>query len=476
MKQNSSQGKAPFYQALLDYTQTPLSAFHTPGHKRGHSYQVPWAELANLVSLDLTEISGLDWAEALEAATQLAASFYESDQSFCLVQGASQGIIAALLGCFNPGDKVLIARNCHLSVINGIILADLRPVFIEADLVLEWGIPAGVKDAALRQAVREHPDFKGLVLTSPTYQGISQPLQGFRELIGDRLLIIDEAHGGHLGWCGLMGYDASSVADLWVQGTHKIFGSLTQTGMLHLRRRLVNPERVRGALGLISTTSPSFVLLSSLDLNRRFLAERGRILFRDHLPLVAALQEKFSKLDGIRVLSKAVLKDSTRVVDPWKIALDFRDIGLSGLAAEEMLIHEFHIQPEYADLNQVTFFLAPWQDPADLMGLERAIIKIASRKRQGISGQLPSEWPIPTLLMPPRAAGLGTRQTVPLTQAVGRIAARTVAPYPPGIPLLVPGELIGNSEVDLIQEMLQKGGNVSGITSQREVWVSCLQQ
>jgi arginine decarboxylase len=471
MKTFLSQSKAPFFEEILRYSSRPLKAFHTPGHKTGLGLEQDWLRQDLLAKLDLTEISGLNWQDSLTEAERLAAEFYGADRSFFLVQGASQGILALVPGVFEPGDKVLVGRNCHSSVIHAIILADLIPVYLEMDYLKDWGLPSGVRRESLQRALAINPDCKGIIVTNPTYQGIAESLQQYRDIIGERLLIIDEAHGGYFGWCGLPGFDAYPFADAWVQGTHKMLGSLTQTGMLHLRGTRIDPERVKRSLELITTTSPSYILLASLDSNRRFLAVSGRSLFQTQTKAALAFKEQIAQRSACTVLDNHQLLDPNKTVDPWKLCLSFNRLGLTGYEVEQFLRTEFGVQAEYADLNQVTLFMAPWQHPSDAAELQKALAGISSRKgKSGFKTHFASD--IPPLITQPRRAAFGPSRLLNLRQAVGRISTAVIAPYPPGIPLIAPGELIRDQEVRFIEEVIRLGGIVRGVSAEGDVQVT----
>jgi arginine decarboxylase len=472
---NKNQTKAPFWEQLSNYTKVPHSGFHTPGHRGGFSLGEAWRN-SPLLQLDLTEISGLNWEEALREAQQLAADLFRADVSFFLVQGATQGILGALLGCFKPGDMVLVARNCHLSVLNGLILADLNPIYLPTDYLPEWGLPLGVNLAALNEAVKVYPNCKGLIITNPTYQGIAGRIAAYRQCLGERLLIVDEAHGGYLEWSGLNGRDAYQAADVWVQGTHKILGSVTQTGMLHIKTGRIEAEALRQGLRLITTTSPSFILLAALDANRRFLAEGGWELFGERLPQVEELRSLLKSSDGLQLLTADLLPPTTDyLVDPWKFTISGRGRGLTGYQIETFLQNQ-QIQVEYADLYQVTCFIAPWQSGQDLAALTQALRKLAMRDGHANLGNRLS-WPYHGISRPslnPRTASMVPAQVVSLEQAVGRIAANWVAPYPPGIPLLTPGEVVTAEALAWVDAILAQGGAVRGIDSRRRL-IRCVE-
>jgi arginine/lysine/ornithine decarboxylase len=478
MKGKLLQERAPLFEELRRYAGQPLIPFHMPGHKAGRGLEADWAELGFPAHLDLTEIPAFHWASAWEEAEGLAAEFFGADQTFFLVQGASQGIIGSIPGVFSPGDTVLVGRNCHCSVIQGIILAGLNPIFIEAEFLPEFHIPVGINMDSLKRRVEKYPNCKGLIITNPGYQGVADRLQVFREIIGDRILMVDEAHGGHFGWMGFDGYNAGDIADIWVHGTHKMFGSLTQTGLLHIRKGRIDPGQVKSKLALITTTSPSYILLASLDSNRRWLALHGARMFAEKLPVVREFKDRLTRVEGLRVLSgNQLISPPKRVVDPWKISVHFQSIGWTGYQAETVLREKYRIQSEYADLSQVTFLVAPWQTETELGQLDQALREIvadAGRRhlpeRTDILGILPGT--IPPLMMSPRDAGLQAGELVSLHKAAGRISVAVIAAYPPGIPLIAPGELIRAAEIEYIQEVLAQKGWVNGVDRQGMVRVT----
>ncbi len=427
----------------------------------------PWCQDPDWAGLDLTEVAGFDWQRGMEEAQDLAAALFRADRSFLLTQGATQGILAGIAGAFRPGDTVLIGRNCHSSVIKALILADLNPVFVAVDQLPEWSIPAGVNLRALQASVQNHPEAAGGVFTNPTYQGIAGPVAAYRTLLGpERILFIDEAHGGHFGWIGRPGYDAHTAADLWVHGAHKMHGSLTQTGWLHLRYGRIDEAMVAERLDLISTTSPSYLLLASLDSNRRFLAGTGARLFRERLTAILGWKERLRAIPGLSVLSKAALTGG-RTVDPWKITL--AGSRISGYWMAERLRRDHRIAAEYADSRQVTLIAAPWQEPQELERLYSALAALMTGAPPLAQEAAAIPDVIPPLLMRPRQAAFGRRDWVALAQARGRIAAGMIAPYPPGIPALVPGELIGPDQIAWVGSVARQGGWVNGMDRQERI-------
>lgn len=475
MKNQAERYLTPFFSELLRYLEQGKTGFHTPGHRGGISWGDGW-QPEDLLRVDLTELSGLDWERAKTDAERLAAEFYHADQSFFLVQGATQGLHASMLGCFNPGDRVFVARNCHSSVYNGLILADLYPIYIDIDYVPGWGLPEGVNLAALQQAVKDHPEAKGLILTNPTYQGIATRVNAIRQVIGDRILIIDEAHGGHFEWWGKPDYSAFIAADLWIQGTHKFLGSLTQTGFLHIKGPRVDLGRIARSLQWISTTSPSFVFMASLDLNRAYLAGEGRTLFNRSLEQMTELKRSLTSLPGIRVLQDGDTAHGERIVDPWRLSCSWLDAGLTGYEVDRMLREEYNIQAEYADFNQVTLLCPPWQPVADLRQLAEAFQRMACRIT-GEKRRFPLEFrmPVGPVEIAPRKIAFAQTRTVTPEMAVGCIAAEVIAPYPPGIPLVGPGERITAEMISVLRDIQTAGGTVRGMNGRGEIKISCIE-
>lgn len=467
------QKQAPFVEEVLRYLQRQAIPFHTPGHRGGAGLDKIWND-PDLLRMDLTELSGMDWEGSRLAAERMAAEFYHADVSRFLVQGASQGIYAALLGCFNPGDYILVDRNAHVSVFNAIALAGLNPVYIENCQSAEWGLPTGINRAALKAAIKQYPAVKGLIVTNPTYQGIATPLAFYREAIGDRILIVDEAHGGYFEWSGMSGFDAYLEADVWIQGTHKFLGSLTQTAMLHLRLGRINSQKIIRRLEMITTTSPSFLLMASLDMNRAFLENDGRKMFAEKITAVRELKQRLAGFSGITVLDEHSLANPEQIVDPWKLSFSLLGKGFTGFDVDYILREEYSIQSEYADYNQVTFFIPPWQDTKEIIALEQAVIALI--KRPGLMPKAPLAYIFPKAQpgVSPREAVFSEVREIVFEKAAGEIAAEVIAPYPPGIPIVVPGERITDSIIEVMRRILTAGGRIRGMNSRKEIYISCV--
>src|SRR5690554_195024 len=461
------QKDAPLLEGLLAYRQKKMLPFHMPGHRGGSGSEPIWRRMGKkLLSLDLTELKeivpGRDLEFLLQAAEELAAKAIGARRTYFLVNGASGGIISALLAAGTPGKKILVARNCHLSVVNGLILSGLSPVFLSP----RWidGHPAVPAPAVVKEALRRHPEAVALLVTNPGYHGIYGPLPeiGAAAKQAGVPLLVDEAHGGHLHYLGLEVEATAAGADLWVWGVHKIMGSLTQTGMLHLGPGKIDPGRVEQALALTGTTSPSYILLASLDSTRRQLYLHGREMFARAAALGGKIRKELRKTTGIELLEEEQLPAGYGL-DPTKIVLSFTPSGCSGLAAAELLRKKYRIQPEYADLHNLYFFIAPVQRTGEIRTLLRACRGLAGTGGPERTKVGPPPWSCRPPVLSPREAFQSRLVNVPLPDAVGKVAAGWVAAYPPGIPLWIPGERITREMTEWVFDFQQAGGYVRGV-------------
>lgn len=458
----NKQHRAPLFDGIRRYLSKGYTSFHTPGH-RGGSGLVDLAT-TDLMAMDLTELTDSDGSDVQEwrrDAERLAADFFGADETYFLANGATEGVLALCLSVGSPGDEIIVARDCHLSVIHGIILAGLKPIFADPYWISGHALPALPKPDTVKQWIDKHPKAKAVWVTNPSYAGIVGDLQVLANLAhrAGMLFLVDEAHGGYMNLTGLTVTEARDVADAWVHGAHKMMGSMTQTGFLHLRGSRLDRLRLVAALDWVRTTSPSYPLLSSLDLMRRRLSISGEEQFQT----VAGYADKLRKIlhaHNIDVLM-GPLSDSYQV-DPMKIVLSWLRSGVTGLEAQRRLRVDERIQAEYADRDHLVFFLSPVQRGEDICRLTDAALKL---KKAGAEALRPTE-PPPTgngpIGISPREAVFQPYTTVSLDEAIGRVAASSIAPYPPGIPLWVPGETIDEAKAVWLQDFQKAGGTAVG--------------
>lgn len=471
------QERAPLWEALTAHVAVGYTGFHVPGHKGRYvprELSAAWGQ--EVFSYDLTEVPGLDNLHApegaIEKAQQLAADLYGARRTFFLVGGTSAGLISSLLAATQPGDKVLLPRHAHRSLLAAVILGDLRPVFYPAVVDPAWGVVCGWDQGEALRRIRRHTDARALVLVHPTYHGLVGPAA---ELIdaakGAGLTVIaDEAHGPHFYFHPDFPTGALRLgADAAVQSTHKLLGSLTQSSWLHLGSNRISPQRVAEALRWLESSSPSYLLMASLDLARRRAAQRGREDWNRARRLAQKLRDDLAAIPEVKILS-AQLPPPADDLDICKVTIDVSDLGLTGQEAAFYLNHKHKIQVELADLYTLLLIITPGDDEHSIRQAAEAVQEMAQR-RQGAAVFRKVLPPLPASgagVMPPRAAAYACHRTVPLAKAVGKIAAQAVVPYPPGIPLLWPGEEFTAEAVEVLTTDVRLGIPVQGLIADED--------
>ncbi len=476
------QYKAPLLQAMKVYAEDGAVAFHTPGHKQGlgahpllRELITDWG-LRQEVSL-MEELDDLhDPSMCIKEAQDLAAELYGADETLFMINGTTGAIHVMLMGTLNPGDTVLLPRNAHRSVIGGVILAGAVPVFIQPEIDNTLGIPMGLTVESVKNAVESHPDAKALLAVYPTYYGVTSELQQIAKILHENnmLLLVDEAHGPHLKFSEELPMQALDAgADVVAQSTHKIIGSMTQTSILHLKGPRVSHEKIKKASGLLQSTSPNYLLMASLDIARLQMAEDGKALLEKAVKLSEYLRNEINKIEGLWCFSSEYLKklSSSGAVglDTTKLTVSVRGLGISGVRAEEILRHKYKIQCELSDAYNVLFIIsyADNQETADC--LLEALRKLSEICREENSGRDIAEVPImpafpeiPPQGASPREAFFSDTFSVPFDEAEGKVSGETILFYPPGIPVLCPGDIVTAEIMAYIRSMQKAGLRVVG--------------
>lgn len=453
---NTGQSQAPLYQALKNHAASKAANFHVPGHRQGRGLSEELLLLGGqaLFELDLTEIPGLDDLHTpqgvIARAQELAARAYGAEHSFFLVNGSTIGIHALLMAVGGRGE-VLLPRNAHRSALGGLILSGADPVYVMPEIISGFGIAAGVLPERIRLAMESNPGIRAVLTVRPNYFGVADDLAGQAVLVHaqGRPVLVDEAHGAHLRFHRGLPADALTCgADAAVQSTHKLGGSLTQSSLLHLGGSRLNAEVVAGALSLLQTTSPSYLLMASLDLARRQLALSGAGLLERTLTLAGKTRQRLARIKGLKVLSKADLAGFD--LDLTRLVINVGGLGLTGYQVSDLLFRRYNVYIEMAEANNIVAFLSIGTTPADCDALVKALEDIACRERCAHPVKFPE---VPFNIkkrMKPREAWFAASQRVALAEARGRICAETVAVYPPGIPVLCPGEEINPEAYDYL--------------------------
>lgn len=470
--------RAPLLRAVSSRSRRPDAALYVPGHKRGRGAHLELVQLLGEACLkaDLTELPGLDNLQApvgaIAEAQDLAAELYGAYATHFCVNGTTAGVHAAVLALAGQrgGAQIAVARDCHASVLSACVLSGAMPVWVDCELDERLGIAHPPAPWRLRQVLEEHPDLAGAVVTSPTYFGAVADVGGLAGACHDQgiPLVVDEAHGAHLGFHAALPRGAlANGADLAVQSSHKTLSALTQGSMLHVGHGArVDPARVARALRSLQSSSPSYLLLASLDAARLQLAEEaagGPGFVRYAVEVAQHVRRELADTPGIRFLDAASVPGSVVGVDETRLTLDVTGLGADGFAIAAELDERFDVVAELATPRCVVFVLTGGNTMRDADMIVDAL-RAVSMERGGDAGHMPpvygSAWL--EMAMTPRDAFFADTETVPLGESVGRVAAESACPYPPGIPAVVPGAIVSQGAVDQLSAVLEMGGVVTG--------------
>ncbi len=469
-----NQKETPLFGALLRHVQRQPVQFHIPGHKKGRGMESSFHDFVgdNVLALDLINIAPLDDLHhptgPIKYAQELAASAFGADATFFSVQGTSTAIMAMVLATVGPGDKILVPRNVHKSVLTAIIMADAHPVFLHPEVDEVLGIAHGLSVETVEQGLIENPDVKALVVINPTYFGVSANLKEIVELAHARQIpvLVDEAHGVHTCFHEALPLSAMQAgADMAATSVHKLGGSMTGSSVLNVKAGLIDPLHVQVVMSMLTTTSTSYPLLASLDVARKELALHGRDRIEKALGLAAFIRNEVNQIPGLYCFGKEILRTSaTYAFDPTKLTISVKDLGLKGYDVEHILREEYNIEVELSDLYNILCIVSWGDDKEDAVCLVNALSKISKTyfgrlDKREVVVHVPS---MPPLCMTPRQAFYAKTEVVPLCKAIGRTIAEMIMVYPPGIPILLPGEIVTKDNVDYIEENIRAGLPVQG--------------
>jgi arginine/lysine/ornithine decarboxylase len=474
---DDEQLRTPLFDAMVNLAESRKVSFHTPGHKSGKGISTRFRKFVGpkIFTIDLTTLDEVDSLQnptgVIKEAQELAAKAAGADRSYFLVNGTTVGNHAMVASTTGPGDTVLIARNCHRSVLTGLIVSGARPVFFQPDFDRELKLTLNVTFDTVKEAIDAHPGARALLITSPNYYGLCADVERIIPYARERgmIVLVDEAHGPHLKFhpklpkCAL-----EAGADLCVQSTHKIVGGMTQASMLHARADRVNLDDVTNTLKLLQTTSPSYILMASLDLARMQMATEGKKLLHRAIKLAEDARMQINGIPGIACFSKDRAKQAGMAdMDVTKLTITVSDLGLSGYHVSQLLNTRFGIQVEMADPFHILVIVSIGDRQDDLARLVEALRQIAAET--GLQGALlPLDKVHPPSLtnrfiMTPRDAFYSDTELLSVDQSAGRVSAEIVTVYPPGIPLLVPGEEISRDAIDYITNMAGLGAIIDGL-------------
>jgi arginine/lysine/ornithine decarboxylase len=467
--------EAPLLEGVLAYQRRGILPFSTPGHKLGfgadEELRETFGERTFLSDIPLgggvgdTHFGG----EALRVAEAMAADAWGADRSFFLLNGSTAGNHAFLLATVRPGDKVIVSRDLHKSLLVALILTGAVPIYLAPRLHPELNVGLGISIEEVAATLERHPDTKLIVLVSPSYCGVASDLEGITAVSHAKGIpvYVDEAWGPHFHFHPALPSSAmASGADGAVTSIHKVLGGLTQAAILNVCADLVDPDRVRTTVGMVQTTSPSVLVLASIDAARRQMALQGQAMLERTIALAENARRRLQGLPGISVLDADRL--GIDAFDLTKLVIDVHGLGITGYEAEDALRNRFGVGPEMSDLVGVVCLITIGDTEASIERLVGAFATLSS-EHCGVSGtrradRRSSGAAVATaeLAMSPRDAFFSPSRAIPLNEASGEISSELVIPYPPGIPVLAPGEVITDEKVAYLDEGVAHGMYISG--------------
>jgi arginine/lysine/ornithine decarboxylase len=467
-----SQRQTPLIDVLQDLALRSDAAFYTPGHKKGRGIN---PKLSNLLGksvfrADLPELPELDNLFSptgpIVQAQELAAAAFGACKTWFLVNGSTCGVIASILATCGAGEKIILPRNSHQSAIAGLIHTGAIPIWIAPEYDLNLDLAYGMTPAAVAKAIEQHPDVKAILMLYPTYQGACGDIRAIAQLAHAHNipLLVDEAHGPHFCFSQDLPLSALAAgADLTVQSTHKVLGAMTQASMLHVQGDRLDKNKITKSLQLLQSTSPSYLLLASLDAARQQMAIEGEKLLDKTIKLARLAREELAQIPGLRILQPPQPKTPGFVdLDLTRLTVNIAQLGTDGFTVDEILHYGSGVTAELTLLENITFIISIGNTQTDIEKLIQAFKNLSlPADRPQIATLAPPTPPTHSPLTP-REAFFAPKETVTREKAIERLSGELICPYPPGIPLLMPGEKIALETIEYLQQVLNLGGTITG--------------
>ena len=466
----SDQNRAPIYEALQRFREMRVVPFDVPGHKHGRGNPELTAFLGEkCVSIDVNSMKPLDNlchpVSVIRDAEMLAADAFGAVHAFLMVGGTTSSVQSMVLSTCKRGDKIILPRNVHRSVINALVLCGAVPVYVNPEVDKKLGISLGMQREQVAKAITENPDAVAVLVNNPTYYGVCSDMRAIVKMAHDAgmLCLADEAHGTHFYFGDNMPVSAMEAgADMASVSMHKSGGSLTQSSLL-LTGENINAGYVRQIINLTQTTSGSYLLMSSLDISRRNLALRGKKVFAKVIEMADYAREEINAIGGYYAFGKEIVNgNSICDFDPTKLSVHTRDIGLAGIEVYDILRDDYDIQIEFGDIGNILAYLSIGDRPQELERLVSALAEIRRRYQKDPSGLLSQEYIDPEVVASPQEAFYAKKKSLPIGESVGCVCSEFVMCYPPGIPILAPGEKITKEILDYIEYAKIKGCSMTG--------------
>ena len=465
-----NQTRAPVYEALENFRRMRVVPFDVPGHKRGRGnpeltaflgQQCMWADVNSMKPLD----NLCSPVSVIREAEELAADAFGAAHAFLMVGGTTSSVQSMVLTACKRGDEIILPRNVHRSVINALVLCGAVPVYVNPEVNQELGISLGMRREQVEKAIVEHPGAVAVLVNNPTYYGICSDLRAIVKMAhkAGMLCLADEAHGTHFYFGGGLPVSAMEAgSDMAAVSMHKSGGSMTQSSLL-LTGPNVHAGYVRQIINLTQTTSGSYLLMSSLDISRRNLVLRGREVFHQVADMASYARQEINAIGGYYAFGRELMNgNSVFDFDTTKLSIHTRDIGLAGIEVYDILRDEYDIQIEFGDIGNILAYLSMGDRPQELERLVSALAEIRRRYQKDAAGLLSQEYIEPEVVTSPQEAFYAEKESLLLTESEGRVCSEFVMCYPPGIPILAPGERITAEILEHIQYAREKGCSMTG--------------
>jgi lysine decarboxylase len=464
--------KTPFYSAVISYINSSVTPFDVPGHKLGAIN----TELRKFLGrrafeFDVNAPKGLDNLNhprgVLKEAQELFADAFGARKAFFLVNGSSVGLLTMILYSVKANDKIILPRNVHKSIINGLILSGAIPVFIKPNIDGELGIAGGINLKSIKDTIKEHPDAKAVLIINPTYFGVTSNLKKIAEHVHEHnmLLLVDEAHGSHFHFSDRLPPSAmQSGADMSVLSIHKTGGSLTQSSALLVKSERIDCDEIQNILNMLQSTSPNSLLLASLDVTRKYLVLHGKRAIGHSIELAKYAVNRLKDIPGIKVVDKKYFKEKKEFgYDSSRLVIKVNELGLSGFEIYNILREEYSIQLELAETYCILAIITIGTKKKHIDTLVNALNDLSYRfYGKFVPYIVPKfQYSFPKMLYRPRLAFHAPYKKIKLDDdAIGEVSAESIMIYPPGIPLIIPGEVITKELVDMLDLYQEQGSTI----------------
>ena len=462
----------PIYNTLKDLSNKNIYPFHMPGHKRNKKFLNDFYDFINLDFTEIDETDNMHKPEGIiKNSKKIIAKTFGSEESYFLINGSSCGIIASIMACLSPNENILVARNCHISVYNGVVLSGASPIYIYPDI--KYNIPCGINIKNIKKAVEKYKNIKAFILTSPTYEGFVCDIEKISNFLhkNNIILIVDEAHGAHFNFSHNFPKSAIQCgADIVIQSFHKTLPSFTQCGVLHLNSKIVDKDRLGKCLSMLQTTSPSYIFMMSIEYATNF-CKNNKALFEDYTLFLKHLRKQLKLLKNIKLIDNDILQNSN-IIDFDISRLTFLiNSNINGDYINNIL-KQNNIQLEMYGENHIIAISTICDDFNTLIKLKDILFKIdknlkfMDKQYKYIKDDL--------IIKPnitPREAFYSNKTLLNIDLCENKICGDFIIPYPPGIPVLAPGETITKEDILKIKSYKNNNINIIGINKNNEIYI-----